>query len=185
MSYGFSFDQLHSDTFNIVMLSVDRTTLPSKRREAYIISGRDGNYYDSETPDYNNREIRVQISFKGDMQNLESLRGQVRRIAKWLSVTDAPLVFDDEPDKAYTASIDSGIALSQLMTWGQCELVFNCQPFAETRNYITIVNNNVVSSGHEVIVPVEGTQDAPCIITIENVGDSNITGITIQRKVEM
>ena len=184
MSYGFTFNNRHSKDFQIVMKSVNRTLLPAKRRDGYAIPGRNGTYYSSETPDYENRQIIVRISFRGEACNLESLRDRIRKIAKWLSATSGQLIFDDEPDKAYMASVDSGLELNQLMAWGECELTFNCQPFAESVQYLTEVKD-VVKNDDALTVSVEGTQDAPCIITIKNNGISNVTGITIQRKAEV
>ena len=184
MSYGFTFNNQHSSSFHIVMKSVNRTLLPAKRRDGYAIPGRDGTYYGSDTPDYENRQIIVRISFRGEAHNLESLRERIRKIAKWLSATSGQLIFDDEPDKAYTASVDSGLNLNQLMTWGECELTFNCQPFAESVQYLTEVKD-ITKNDDTLTVSVDGTQDAPCIITIKNTGTTNITGITIQRKAEV
>lgn len=182
MSYnGFTFNGQHSDNFKIIMRSDDRTVLPAKRRDGYVIPGRSGNYYDKAETDYDNRQIKVQISFRGEMHSLESLREQIRRIAKWLSAGNAQLIFDDEPDKAYIASIDAGLSLTQLATWGQCELTFNCQPFAESVQYLTAVKD-MTQNNDSLTVDVTGTQDTPCIITIKNTGTTNITGITLQRK---
>ena len=184
MSYGFTFNNQHSSSFHIVMKSVNRTLLPAKRRDGYAIPGRDGTYYGSDTPDYENRQIIVRISFRGEAHNLESLRERIRKIAKWLSATSGQLIFDDEPDKAYTASVDSGLNLNQLMTWGECELTFNCQPFAESIEYQT-VTKTITATTDDMAVSVSGTQDSYGIITIKNEGTTNITGITIQRKVEV
>ena len=181
MSYGFTFNNQHSGAFHIVMRSSDRTVLPAKRREGYTIPGHDGAYYPSGTPDYENRQIKVQISFRGETQSLQSLRQRIREIAKWLSADEAPLIFDDEPDKAYTASIDAGLSLEQLRVWGQCELTFNCQPFAESVQYLTDTKD-ITENNDSLTVQVNGTQDTPCIITIKNTGTTDIKGITIQRK---
>lgn len=182
MSYlGFTFNNRHSDEFHIIMKSNDRTVLPSKRKEAYTIPGRDGNYYDRTETDYNERQISVTISFRGEQQSLPSLRARIREIAKWLSADSAPLIFDDEPDKAYIASVDAGLSLEQLATWGQCSLTFACQPFAESVQYIT-ETKDMTASNDSLTVQVNGTQDTPCILTIKNTGTTNITGITIQRK---
>ena len=123
----------------------------------------------------------MQISFRGKEYSIESLRQQIRDIAKWLSTNDVPLIFDDEPDKAYTASIDAGLSLTNLMRWGQCELTFNCQPFAQSVQYLT-ETKDITNNNDTMTVDVKGTQDTPCIITIKNIGATDIKGITIQRK---
>lgn len=181
MSYGFTFNNQHSSAFHVVMRSSDRTVLPAKRRDGYTIPGHDGEYYPFGTADYENRTISIQISFRGEVQSLQSLRSRIREIAKWLSVNDAPLIFDDEPDKAYTASIDAGLSLEQLQTWGQCELIFNCQPFAQSVQFLT-ETKDITENNDGLTVHVNGTQDTPCMITIKNIGTTDIKGITIQRK---
>lgn len=182
MIYGFSFNNRHSSEFEIFMKSDDRTLLPAKTQAAYMIPGRDGTY-DSGDFDYQNRIITVQIAFFGANNDMESLRKKVRDIAKWLS-GQGNLIFDDEPDKAYTAKVTSGISLSQIVRQGQATVSFDCQPFAESIEYRT-VTKTITDTTDDMSVSVSGTQDSYGIITIKNEGTTNITGITIQRKVEV
>ena len=173
MSYGFTFNNQHSSSFHIVMKSVNRTLLPAKRRVGYAIPGRDGTYYGPDTPNYENRQIIVLISFRGEDHNLETLRERIRKIAEWLSATSGQLVFDDEPEKAYTASVDSGVNLNQMMTWGECELTFNCQPFA-----YAATKEEVITDGVNVL-DYKGTAEAPCRIIIENPNKYAVSNIVI------
>ena len=182
MIYGFSFNNRHSSEFEIFMKSDDRTLLPAKTQAAYMIPGRDGTY-DSSDFDYQNRIITVQIAFFGSGNDMESLRKKVRDIAKWLS-GQGNLIFDDEPDKAYTAKVTNGISLSQIVRQGQATVSFDCQPFAESIEYQT-VTKTITATTDDMAVSVSGTQDSYGIITIKNEGTTNITGITIQRKVEV
>ena len=182
MIYGFSFNNRHSSEFEIFMKSDDRTLLPAKTQAAYMIPGRDGTY-DSSDFDYQNRIITVQIAFFGSENDMESLRKKVRDIAKWLS-GQGNLIFDDEPDKAYTAKVTSGISLSQIVRQGQATVSFDCQPFAESIEYQT-VTKTITATTDDMAVSVSGTQDSYGIITVKNEGTTNITGITIQRKVEV
>ena len=147
-----------------------------------MIPGRDGTY-DSSDFDYQNRTITVQIAFFGSANNMETLRTKVRDIAKWLS-GQGSLIFDDEPDKAYTAKVTSGISLSQIVRQGQATVSFDCQPFAESIEYQT-VTKTITATTDDMAVSVSGTQDSYGIITIKNEGTTNITGIAIQRKVEV
>jgi len=180
--YGFSFNNRHSSEFEIFMKSDDRTLLPAKTQAAYMIPGRDGTY-DSSDFDYQNRIITVQIAFFGSGNDMESLRKKVRDIAKWLS-GQGNLIFDDEPDKAYTAKVTNGISLSQIVRQGQATVSFDCQPFAESIEYQT-VTKTITATTDDMAVSVSGTQDSYGIITVKNEGTTNITGITIQRKVEV
>lgn len=180
MSLGFTFNNKHSDEMGIIMQSADRTILPVKRKSKYEIPGKDGAYFDGNS-NYEERNIRVQIHISGKERTIEALRQRIREIAKWLSADEALLIFDDEPDKAYTASIDTGLSLEQLRVWGQCELIFSCQPFAESVQYLTDTKD-ITENNDSLTVQVNGTQDTPCIITVKNTGTVNITGITIRRK---
>lgn len=179
MIYGFSFNNRHSSDFEIFMKSDDRTLLPAKSQASYMIPGRDGTY-DSDDFDYQNRIITVQIAFLGSENNMETLRKRVRDIAKWLS-GQGNLIFDDEPDKAYSAKVTSGISLLQIVRQGQATVSFDCQPFAESVQYLTEVKD-ITARSDNLTVAIDGTQDTPCIITVKNTGTTNIYGITIQRK---
>lgn len=179
MIYGFTFNNQHSSKFGIYMKSDDRTLLPAKTQQSYTIPGRDGTY-DSSEYNYQTRTITVQISFTGETDRLEDLRARIREIAKWLS-GEGNLIFDDEPDKAYTAKVTGGISLTQVVRQGQAKVSFVCQPFAESVQYLTDTKD-ITENNDSLTVQVNGTQDTPCIITIKNTGTTDIKGITIQRK---
>ena len=181
MIYGFSFNGRHSREFEIFMKSDDRTLLPAKTQASYTIPGRDGTY-NSDDFDYQNRIITVQIAFFGATNNMESLRQKVRDIAKWLS-GQGNLIFDDEPDKAYTAKVINGINLTQIVRQGQAVVSFNCQPFAESIYYKT-VQKTVTNAEESITIDMAGTYKAYPIITVINEGTEDITNITIQRKAE-
>lgn len=178
---GFRFNGIHSNDFDIIVKSDDRTVLPSKRVTKYEIPGRDG-IYESDAITYENRIITVTITFNGDDYTANALRERVRTIAKWLS-KKGQLIFDDEPDKAYQAQVTDGISISQLTVWGECDISFDCQPFAESINYITTLKE-ITAQKDDVDLTVQGTQDTPCIIILKNTGTTNISGIKITRKAD-
>lgn len=158
--------------------SIDRSLLPEKRVVRYEIPGRDG-YYEAGTDTYSNREISGTISFLGASKDFLTLRTKARAVAAWLA-GEGSLVFDDEPDKAYTAKVIGGISLEQLARSGSCSVTFDCEPFAEALTY-----SEQQSTGkalpHTETVTVVGTADTPCIITIT--AKTNITGdLVITRK---
>lgn len=179
---GFTFRGRHSDEFGIYSQNDNRTMLPQKRQIRYEIPGRDG-YLDLGEETYDNRIISLTITFAGTGLDLESLWDRVRQIAHWLS-DGGDLIFDDEPDKAYTAQIVSGIDVSQMAMLGLSQLTFDCGPFAQTPNYRQAVED-FTDGPHTIKTDCKGTQEAPCIIYIKNAGSSNITGIRITRQAEV
>ena len=63
--------------------------------------------------------------------NWYELRENAREVADWLSGT-GELIFDDEPDKYYMATIYEYIGIEQLhlLPYGGSEVTFECEPFA-------------------------------------------------------
>lgn len=179
MSLGFTFNNTHSLVYDICFRSINRELLPQKEQQQYKILGRDGLLAIGDVT-YSNRMIEVEISFTGITYSLEDLRKRCREIAKWLSVKGS-LIFDDEPDKAYQAIIYSNINLEQMVALGSCKLVFECEPFAVTPNYITTVKT-INGNNIDTLVEVQGTQETPCIISIKNTGSKPISGLEIIRK---
>ena len=178
---GFTFRNQHSDDFNVVAKSVDRSLIPELRKNEFAVPGRHGTV-DYGLNTYEKRQIRVEI---GLIRNatFENLRQSARDIAKWLSGKGI-LIFDDEPDKAYDASVYDYVGIDQTLGHpsGLTSITFECQPFAESLAY-NQVNLDVTENNKEISVTVAGTADAGCIITIKNTGATSISGITIRRKV--
>lgn len=175
MSIGFTFNNVHSRTMGVVFKSVDRTLLPRKRITQYTIPGKSGTY-DIEDG-YENREIICEVSFIGERYNYPGVRSKARAVAGWLS-GEGLLVFDDEPEKAYTAKVINGISIEQIAITGRCEVAFSCAPFAESLEY----NQQAVGSvslPHTESVIVRGSQETDCLIYITARG--NIRNLTITR----
>ena len=139
MSLGFTFNNRHSRELGVVFRSTDRTLLPAKRVTQYTIPGKSGTY-DIEDG-YENREITCEVSFVGEGYHYPGVRSRARAVAGWLS-GEGLLVFDDEPEKAYSAKLINGISIEQIAVTGRCEVVFLCSPFAESIDY----NQQSVSS---------------------------------------
>lgn len=174
---GLTFNNVHSASLGVYWKSGDRSLLPAKRVVRYEVPGRDG-YYDAGST-YDNRLISGTISFLGTDRDYPTLREKARLVAQWLA-GEGSLVFDDEPDKAYTAKVIDGVSLEQLARSGSCEVTFDCKPFAEALSY-SEKQAKGVSLPHTETVTVEGTADTPCIIRIT--AKSPITGnLVITRK---
>jgi len=177
--YGFTFNDKHSRDFNIVAKSDDRSLLPQKRRNEFIVPGRDGALdYGNNT--YGKRVISVVIAFA--THKFPDLRAAARTAAHWLSGSGL-LIFDDEPDKAYRAKVYEPLSISQLATTGETTVPFDCNPFAENPYFNQIVEN-FTDNPHENKVTTNGTQDTPCLIYIKNIGTTSISKITLTRKAD-
>ena len=175
---GFFFASRHSREFNIaVMEDAARGLLPSLRRNDYKITGRHGTTdFGNET--YDTRQITVDICFiSKDEPNLQVL---AREIAHWLSGKGL-LYFDDEPTKAYDAVVYQAVDTDQLIRAKRASVTFECQPFAKTINFLQSTNPSV-NSGSTINIYSHGTQSTPAIITIRNIGNSNINNIKVIRR---
>lgn len=99
------------------------------------------------------------------------------RVAEWLS-GDGLLIFDDEPEKAYSAKVIDGIGIEQIAVTGHCSVTFLCEPFAESIGY----NQKAVQSvslPDTVTINVKGTQETDGLIYITARG--TITNLTVTR----
>lgn len=181
---GFKFRNIHSSSFNIGVKSDDRSLIPELRKNEFIIPGRHG-VIDFGLNTYEKRPITLTIGLMKN-ENWEGLRGKAREIARWLSGKGL-LIFDDEPDKAYEASVYTYVGIEQikLMPMGILNVVFECQPFAESLEYRQVNIPNITTKPYEIPLNVNGTSETCCIITIKNTGITNINNISIVRKVEI
>ena len=101
--------------------------------------------------------------------------GRRRAVAEWLS-GDGLLIFDDEPEKAYSAKVIDGIGIEQIAVTGHCSVTFLCEPFAESIGY----NQKAVQSvslPDTVTINVKGTQETDGLITARG----TITNLTVTR----
>jgi len=177
LGYGFKFNNRHSSEFRVVAKSDDRTLLPEKRRNEFIIPNRDG-ALDFGNNTFEKRIITIRLSLLA--KTLEELRSSARAAAKWLA-GEGYLIFDDEPNKAYRAKVYQPLSITQLVNVGETSVPFECGPFAESPLY-TQITETFTNSPHETLVRPAGTQDMPCIIIIKNIGTTNISNIQITRK---
>jgi len=174
---GFFFANRHSREFWLAMENAHRPLLPELNRNDYEVEGRHGTVdFGNET--YRTRPIPVEICFISDtVQNLQTL---ARDIAFWLSGKGI-LFFDDEPGLAYDAVVYEPVDTEQIIRTKRATVIFECQPFAKTINFLQSINPNI-PSGHTVDIMSNGTQATPGIITIRNTGSTNISDITIIRR---
>ena len=129
---GFTFNNVHSRDMGVVFKSDDRTLLPAKRITQYKIPGKSGTYDIADG--YDNRQISCTVAFVGAGNAYAGVRQTARAVAEWLS-GDGLLIFDDEPEKAYSAKVIDGIGIEQIAVTGHCSVTFLCEPFAESIGY--------------------------------------------------
>lgn len=179
---GFTFRNIHSSTYGIGVKSVDRTLIPALRKNEFVVPGRHGTI-DFGLNTYETRPIQIKIGLLKN-SNWQALRTKAREIASWLS-GKGMLIFDDEPDKAYNAAVYSYVGIEQidLLPAGLLTVTFECQPFAESLEYRQVNVPSITTKPYNITANVAGTSETCCIITIKNIGNSNIEGITITRKV--
>lgn len=126
---AFSFKGRHSSTLNIGVRSVDRSLRPAKRDNSFNISGQHGSPFSGEEL-YENRPIKIILALINN-ENWSELRDNAREVAEWLS-GEGKLIFDDEPDKYYYATIKDYVGIEQihLLPVGGVEITFEAYPFA-------------------------------------------------------
>lgn len=177
---GFTFKGKHSSEFNIGFKSVDRTVIPERRKKEFTILGKSGTL-ELESTEYEKRYITCTIGVMY-ISKFEELRLKIRDLAGWLSGSGL-LIFDDEPDKAYEASVYSAVGIEQLMLQprGTLDIEFECQSFAVSKDL-----NRILKDGKRitsVTVPNLGNVKTCGTFIIKNTGTSDITNIRITRKV--
>ena len=177
LGYGFTFNNHHSSEYRVVARSDDRSLLPEKRRNEFVIPNRDG-VVDFGGNNFEKRTITVTLGLIA--KTLEELRASARLAAKWLA-GEGLLIFDDEPRKAYRAKVYEPLAIAQLVNTGETSVPFECAPFAESPLYNQITEL-FTDRPHQTTVTPEGTQDMPVIIIIHNIGTTNISNVLITRR---
>ena len=169
---GFSFNNVHSSSVGLYVDTPERTIKPALRTNRYVVPGRSGTLdYGGDT--YDEIEITCKVAYRADA----NMRSQQRAVAEFLAAS-GPLVFDDEPDKAYTAKVVTAVSMEELVRTGTMEVTFLCQPYAESIDYRQMA---VFQQALPIkITPdIQGTQEAPCIIRIH--ADTDITAFLITR----
>ena len=185
---GFTFRNIHSSTLQVVAKNVDRSLIPELRKNEFIIPGKHGTV-DYGLNTYEKRYITIEIG-AFDNTTVEDFRNNSRQIANWLS-GKGQLIFDDELDKVYQASVYSAISLDPYnnedyivdpFPAGTMLITFECQPFAESIEYRQVNIPSVTTKPFEIEANVTGTSETGCIITIKNIGTTNVNDISIRRK---
>lgn len=152
--------------------------MPQLRRKVLTIGGRSGSY-DYSDPVYEERIESLTCYFI--KRGFDTTNEQSREIAKWLSGT-GPLIFDDEPDVMYTATVINAPNLKRRVQYGEFEVQFVYNPpFGED-----LINHQATYVGSvlplNIVVSCDGTVDTPCRVRL--IAKTNITSLTIAARAE-
>ena len=176
---GFTFRGHHSSEFGIGCRSINRQLAPERTKNEFEIPGRHGTI-DFGGSVYKKRffELELGLVHNDDWHNL---RQKSHAIGEWLSKRGL-LIFDDDPDIEYDATVYTAVNLEQLnlLPLGLCTITIEAQPFGQSRNF-NRVHGDISASGEVLAVDVAGIS-ACAIVTVKNMGNKPIKGIKIQKK---
>lgn len=172
--YGFTFAGVHSSSVGLYVDTPSRAVKAALRAAGYTVPGRPG-IRDYGGGAFDVLEIPVKLYCKG--RSAEDMRSRQREVAQFLS-RSGRLIFDDEPDKAYTGKIEAAVNMEEAARVGSMDVVFRVQPWAESLNYrqLTLTGQSLPLT---ITPQLLGTQETPCVIRI--VAAAGITGLKITR----
>ncbi len=170
---GFTFKNIHSSKYGITFSNDSRALMPQIRRSTIELAGKSGSYdLGSKVYDERSESFHCYFYKRGFAGSAE----QAREIAFWLSGT-GPLIFDDEPDKVYTATVVNAPSLKRRVLYGEFDLEFRFNPpFALSKKYRQVSEENQTLPT-KLTVKSEGTFETPCIIRV--VAKAQINKLTI------
>lgn len=168
MSSGFAFKGVHSSRFGIVYRPESRMLMPTARRNVIAVPGRSGVY----TQTYGDYDERVESFVCGFIKRGTTLPATTaRQIAGWLSGT-GKLVFDEEPDLYYLATIIDAPPLSLHRNYAEFTITYTANPpFALSDEKTVALNGGGVS--------YPATERTPTVLTIRNNNATPISNVHI------
>jgi len=150
---GLTFNGVRSDSFGLIMKTVQRSAGAPVRQKEIVIPGRDGTFVFP----YKKRNTKTHIArFTYTATNMTDIRRKERQIGAWLSAQEAYLIFDDEPDVAYLATAYSEITPTEDYLTREIEIEFVCQPFGIAKKETEI--SETVTGSYQKVIQYEGTR---------------------------
>lgn len=166
---GFTFKGIHSSAYNLYYKTDSRELMPTARRSTVTIPQRSGAHV-QQYGDYEEREESFTCSFIKN--SAMTIPATARKIAAWLSGT-GKLVFDDEPDVYYMATILDAPAFNRQRQIGEFQITFvSNPPFA-------LSEPKTEALGATKSVSYAGTIKSPTVIILKNDGETAIQNIEI------
>lgn len=168
---GFTFNNIHSDTYNIAASISSRPLIPEKRQFSEYVLGRDGKIQVEDG--YNNTEIEIECQL-GDYDRSE-ISNTVRLISAWLrSPIPGVLELDDEPGMLYTVvSVPNNALISRDGWIDTFSLTFMCLPYQHKNNKTPVVTLTGVDN---ITLINDGTYKSLPVITLSGTADSITIG---------
>lgn len=150
---GLTFNGVHSDSFGLIMKTVQRSAGASLRQKEVVIPGRDGAFVFP----YKKRDNKTHIArFTYTATNMTDIRQKERQIGAWLSAQEAPLIFDDEPDIVYLATAYAEIIPTEDGFARSVDIEFVCQPFGFATEKEGV--ERYITGAHQESIDYVGTQ---------------------------
>lgn len=158
----FKFNNNRSDEKGIVLKEIPMRYYPEKRINRIQIPNRDGYLYEEEDA-YDTVILPLELTIKN--------RDEINSVFSWLN-DEGELSFSDYPDRFYKARIINTPTFQKMLsTFGVCQIQFECMPFSNKPNEITITEDDEITVNTLVSTrPI-----------LELVGEGNFT-ITINNK---
>jgi predicted phage tail component-like protein len=125
--YGFTFDGVHSDAYNIYFEKSYHPLTPPLTAQIQTVPKMPGGWY--YRTDLGPRIIQLDIAVKSD--SLANFRPNFRSIASWLDPAKGlkTLTFDNDPDVSYQAVLyneSQAVIINQLVLIGLASIYFLC-----------------------------------------------------------
>ncbi|HDK7158909.1 TPA: phage tail family protein [Clostridium botulinum] len=146
MESGFIWNGIHSSEKGFKIISLPNITTPEKRVEKVVVPGRNG-YLTITENDYEGEVKSVEFDYFDDYFD---------DIKQWLTGS-GEVIFSNEPDRYYKATIINKISLDQMLKKFYSGIVeFDCQPFGHDLNDLNIIKitENNVTRNSKVIHPL-------------------------------
>ena len=162
MPGGFTFNGIHSSNYCLAVLKIEDPLLPPTKDNKEDISGKDGAW--DFGADYGARPITIDVALTAAARS--NLKATIRQIAGWFNSKEGakPLVFDDEPDKFYSARLAGNIPIDFLISaYSEFTITFTAfDPIAQGEE---IIWQKIIDTGKHVINN-PGSYETRPIITI-------------------
>lgn len=129
MSLDATFDGVSASSVGVYVLKADRSALPAMRDNKIEIPGRPGSIIYPTVP--GDRKITMSVGIVGE--DAVDYQEKMRALSTWLwSQGKKPLVFSDEPDKYWLASVDptDSIQLERDIEIGQVDIELVADAYA-------------------------------------------------------
>lgn len=157
MLNNFTFNDICSDDFGIIVNSLPPITKPKKKIETVEIDGLNGDITIDNGYAAYDKEVQVTFLTKPDVDELNN----------WLT-GKGRLVLSNEPDKYYDAEIFSEVELTRMKTLYTATITFHVQPYKH------LVDETIFIGGDCITVANQGFDESLPVIKITGSGEVEV-----------